>query len=61
LGLLIYIGDKFAGWAIDKGFDTGYDGIIGKMKAKSPDIAKVMTLPPGEREDMGEAVLLGME
>jgi hypothetical protein len=61
LGLLIYIGDKFAGWAIDKGFDTGYDGIIGQMKAKSPDIAKVMTLPPGEREDMGEAVLLGME
>jgi hypothetical protein len=61
LGLLIYIGDKFAGWAIDKGFDTGYEEIIEQMKAKSPDFAKVMALPPGEREDMGEAVLVKME
>jgi hypothetical protein len=60
LGLLIYIGDKFAGWAIDKGFDTGYDEIIGQIQAKSPNVAKVMTLPSGEREDMGEAVLVEM-
>jgi hypothetical protein len=60
LGLLIYIGDKFAGWAIDKGFDTGYEEIIGQMQAKSPDVAKVIALPPGEREDMGEAVLVEM-
>jgi hypothetical protein len=61
LGLLVYIGDKFAGWAIDKGFDAGYDEIMGQMKAKSTDFAKAMALPPGEREDIGEAVLLGME
>jgi hypothetical protein len=60
LGLLIYIGDKFAGWAIDKGFDTGYDEIIGQMQAKSPNVAKVMALTPGERKDMGEAVLVEM-
>jgi hypothetical protein len=60
LGLLIYIGDKFAGWAIDKGFDNGYEEILRQMAAKSPDVAKVMTLPPGEREDIGEAVLLEM-
>jgi hypothetical protein len=60
LGLLIYIGDKFAGWAIEKGFDGSYEEIIRQMEAKSPDVAKVMALPPGEREDMGEAVLVGM-
>jgi hypothetical protein len=59
LGLLIYIGDKFAGWAIDKGFDTGYEEIIGQMEAKSPNVAKVIS--SGQREDIGEAVLLGME
>jgi hypothetical protein len=58
LGLLIYIGDKFAGWAIDKGFDTGYEEIIGQMEAKSSDVAKVIS--PGERENIGEAVLVEM-
>ncbi|PAX60321.1 hypothetical protein [Brunnivagina elsteri] len=60
LGLLIYVGDKFAGWAIEKGFDTSYEEIIGQMEAKSPDVAKVMALPAGERQDIGEAVLVGM-
>lgn len=46
LGLLIYVGDKFASWAIEKGFDNGYDEIIRQMEAKSPNVVDAIALPP---------------
>ncbi|MHC5674648.1 hypothetical protein [Nostoc sp.] len=56
---------KIIDWSTNKTFDIASEGLMQLLKQKSPDTAKALTvakenaaLPPGEREDIGEAVLV---
>ena len=56
---------KIIDWSTDKTFDIASEGLMQLLKQKSPDTAKALTvakenaaLLPGEREDLGEAVLV---
>ncbi|MBD2458465.1 hypothetical protein H6G80_30915 [Nostoc sp. FACHB-87] len=56
---------KIIDWSTDKTFDIASEGLMQLLKQKSPDTAKALivakenaTLPPGERKDIGEAVLV---
>ena len=56
IALLLFCGEKFIDWGINKFYDAAFD----KLMEKSRDTAEKLTLPPGERENIGEAVLVEM-
>ncbi|BDA73858.1 hypothetical protein CAL7716_080240 [Calothrix sp. PCC 7716] len=56
IALLLFCGNKLIDWGIGKAYDAAFD----KLMEKSPDTAEQLTLPPGERENIGEAVLVRM-
>lgn len=56
VALLLFCGNKLIDWGIGKAYDVAFD----KLMEKSPDTAEQLTLPPGERENIGEAVLVQM-
>ncbi|MDZ7958458.1 MAG: hypothetical protein RMY34_11375 [Aulosira sp. DedQUE10] len=65
IALLTLIGNKIIDWSTEKALDAGLDKAKQVIKAKSPDTAAALetaaaqaALPPGEREDIGEAVLV---
>ncbi|MBD2447988.1 hypothetical protein H6G76_12515 [Nostoc sp. FACHB-152] len=65
IALLALIGNKFVDWSTEKALDAIYDKAKEVIKAKSPATAAALetaaaqaALPPGEREDIGEAVLV---
>jgi hypothetical protein len=65
IALLALIGNKFVDWSTEKALDVIYDKAKQVIKAKSPATAAALesaatqaALPPGEREDIGEAVLV---
>lgn len=56
---------KIIDWSTDKTLDIASEGLMQLLKKKLPDTAKAFTvakekaaLPPGEREDIGEAILV---
>ncbi|MDJ0746251.1 MAG: hypothetical protein QNJ32_23200 [Xenococcaceae cyanobacterium MO_167.B27] len=56
IALLLFCGEKFIDWGIDKAYNSAFD----KLMEKSQDTAKTLELPPGEWENIGEAVLVEM-
>ncbi len=56
IALLLFGGEKFVDWGINKAYDVAFD----KLMEKSPNTAKKLELPPEEREDIGEALLVEM-
>jgi hypothetical protein len=60
-----WLAGKIIDWSTDKTFDIASQGLMQLLKQKLPDTAEAFTvakenaaLPPGEREDIGEAVLV---
>ncbi|MEB3181727.1 MAG: hypothetical protein VKL59_22245 [Nostocaceae cyanobacterium] len=58
VNFLVFLGGKLGEWAMEKAWDTAYDDIMAKMAAASPETASKLALPPEERKDIGEAVLI---
>lgn len=65
IALLALIGNKFVDWSTEKALDAIYDKAKQVIQDKSPATAAALetaaaqaALPPGEREDIGEAVLV---
>ncbi|OUL32057.1 hypothetical protein [Nostoc sp. 106C] len=65
IALLTFIGNKVIDWSTEKALDAGLDKAKQVLKAKSPETAAALetataqaALPPGEREYIGEAVLV---
>ena len=56
IALLFFFGEKLSYWCINKAYETAFY----ELMRTSPDTAKTLVLPPGERESIGEAVLVGM-
>ena len=56
IALLLLLGEKFIDWGISKAYDKAFD----ELRKTSPDTAEKLALPPGERENIGEAVLVEM-
>ena len=56
IALLLFWGEKFVEWGINKFYDQAFD----KLMEISSDTAEKLALPPGERENIGEAVLVEM-
>ena len=56
IALLLFCGEKLIDWGINKAYDVAFD----KLMEKSPNTAKKLELPPEEREDIGEALLVEM-
>ncbi|MDF5726800.1 MAG: hypothetical protein PUP92_01875 [Rhizonema sp. PD38] len=65
IALLTLIGNKVIDWSTEKALDAGLEKVKQVMAKKSPATAAALetaatqaALPPGEREDIGEAVLV---
>ena len=56
IALLLFCGEQLIEWGINKAYDSAFD----KLREKSPNTAKQLKLAPGEREYIGEAVLVEM-
>ncbi|AKG20974.1 hypothetical protein [Calothrix sp. 336/3] len=56
IALILFCGNKLIDWGIGKAYDAAFE----KLMEISPDKAKQLTLPTGDREDIGEAVLVEM-
>ena len=56
IALLCFFGEKLTNWGINKAYETAFN----ELMRTCPDTAKTLVLPPGERESIGEAVLVGM-
>ncbi|WYM01362.1 MAG: hypothetical protein HEQ19_19515 [Gloeotrichia echinulata CP02] len=56
--LLGFAGNTLAEWTLSKAFDVVYEKAKQVLQEKSPEIAAQAALPPAEREDIGEAVLI---
>ncbi|MEM7715346.1 MAG: CHAT domain-containing protein [Cyanobacteria bacterium P01_A01_bin.68] len=56
IALLLFCGEKFVEWGINKFYDQAFD----KLKETSPDTAEKLALPTRERENIGEAKLVEM-
>ncbi|WYL95740.1 MAG: hypothetical protein HEQ35_19685 [Gloeotrichia echinulata IR180] len=58
IALLTLIGNKVIDWSTEKVLDASLDKAKQVLQEKSPEIAAQAALPPAEREDIGEAVLI---
>ncbi|MFK0732398.1 MAG: hypothetical protein ACIWVG_14780 [Gloeotrichia echinulata HAB0833] len=58
IALLTLIGNKVIDWSTEKALDASLDKAKQVLQEKSPEIAAKAALPPAEREDIGEAVLI---
>lgn len=58
IALLTLIGNKVIDWSTEKALDASLDKAKQVLQEKSPEIAAQAALPPAEREDIGEAVLI---
>ncbi len=56
IALLLFLGEKLIDWGISKAYDTAFE----ELKTISPETAEKLALPPKERENIGEAVLVEM-
>ncbi|NJL77896.1 MAG: hypothetical protein HC917_01820 [Richelia sp. SM2_1_7] len=56
IALLLFCGEKLIDWGISKAYDTAFN----QLTEKSPETAQQLALPPGERENIGEAALVEM-
>ena len=56
IALLLFCGEKLIDWGISKAYDTAFN----ELMKTSPDTAEKLALPVGERENIGEAVLVEM-
>ena len=56
IALLLFFGEKLIDWGISK----TYDAAFAKLTKISPHTAEKLALPPTERENIGEAVLVEM-
>ncbi|MEM7556988.1 MAG: hypothetical protein AAF378_23440 [Cyanobacteria bacterium P01_A01_bin.84] len=56
MSLLMFLGEKLIDWGISKAYDTAFE----ELKKTSPNTAEKLALPAGERENIGEAVLVEM-
>ncbi len=56
IALLLFLGEKLIDWGISKAYDTAFE----VLKTISPETAEKLALPPKERENIGEAVLVEM-
>ena len=63
--LVIWLMNKVIDWSAEKALDKAAESVMQLLKEKSPDtansleaVAEHAALPPSEREDIGEAVLV---
>ena len=56
IALLLFCGEKLIDWGISKAYDTAFN----ELMKTSPVTAEKLALPVGERENIGEAVLVEM-